>query len=554
MAMIVQCNQCATKFKVDETRVGPSGAKVRCTKCKNVFTVSAPGSAPAFKPAAPAAAYDDDFGNKTQMYRADTFSGDIAVNSRKAAPAGPSKASATSATSGTSPASAPAATPPAKPPAAAAPKAAAGPPKRTGPAPINYAEVSEKTNVVDTTAYLKGLKVPELPQGPAQEDQPTRVSKVADLAKLAASEGEEDQPTRVGKVADLAKLAASVEADQPTRVGRVENLAKLTAMADNPGGFEDVGGVEGVELTPLPPPDPPPEPPFEPPPEPQAQAGKRAERRAPLGSEENPAPVGKGDFRVPTQALVTPTSAVSEADLARGKQQNRLISIAAGAVLFLGFVLYGFSDRIYGNMRAGANQLPEVQLDTSDLLGVRLVRTRSLLYPMKNGSAALIVAGEAINKGDQPQTDMDVVVELRDRTGKPAKTANVPLGMLLDMEQVVTAQSQADWQSLILDWRRKAPPGPVQPAVSTPFLAVLIDPPQPLGEYAQSIHLAPTPPLPPAAVPEPPAPVAEPEPPPPAPVAEAPKPEKPEKVDKKVKKAAKPPKKTHKSSRRATDD
>ena len=479
MAMIVQCNQCGTKFKVDETRVGPSGAKVRCTKCKNVFAVQAPKAAGSLAPAPVAAPpEDDDFGNKTQMYKADTLSGEIMVNSRMAAPAGTSK--------GVAPRPA---APPEMPPAAPPPKKAAVPAPR--------GESGDKTNVLDTSAYLKGLKVPELPSDPVQ--------------------------------------------DQPTRVGKVEGLAKLTAIAEEPGALEDVREARGVEVV---------QP--APPPEPSLSDKKPAERRAPLGSEENPMPMaGKGDFRVPTQALVPPSSIVSEAALARGKTLNRVISIAAGAVLFLGFVFYGFNERIYSGLRNTLGQLPDVQLDTAtDLQGVRLTRTRTILYPMKNGSAALMVAGEAVNHGEQPQNDVDVVVELRDRSGKPVKAANVPLGMLLDMEQVVAAQSQDDWQNLILEWRRKAPPAPIQPAVPTPFLAVLVDPPQPLGEYAQSIHLAPTQALPPPAVPEPPPPVVVPAPPPPPPQAAV----EPPKVDKHGRKLLKGGKKVHKSTRRAADE
>ena len=52
--MIVVCTGCAAKFKVADEKVGPKGAKVRCSKCSTVFqvrhdeTVSAPPlSAPA---------------------------------------------------------------------------------------------------------------------------------------------------------------------------------------------------------------------------------------------------------------------------------------------------------------------------------------------------------------------------------------------------------------------------------------------------------------------------------------------------------------------------
>jgi len=37
--MIVQCDACNAKFKLDESKVKDKGVKVRCTKCQNIFTV-----------------------------------------------------------------------------------------------------------------------------------------------------------------------------------------------------------------------------------------------------------------------------------------------------------------------------------------------------------------------------------------------------------------------------------------------------------------------------------------------------------------------------------
>lgn len=42
--MIIQCGQCATKFRIDDARVTEKGVKVRCAKCKHVFIVSKPGA------------------------------------------------------------------------------------------------------------------------------------------------------------------------------------------------------------------------------------------------------------------------------------------------------------------------------------------------------------------------------------------------------------------------------------------------------------------------------------------------------------------------------
>lgn len=42
--MIIQCEKCQTRFRLDDSRVTDKGVKVRCTKCKHVFRVHKEGS------------------------------------------------------------------------------------------------------------------------------------------------------------------------------------------------------------------------------------------------------------------------------------------------------------------------------------------------------------------------------------------------------------------------------------------------------------------------------------------------------------------------------
>lgn len=44
--MIVTCPKCQAKFNLDETKLPPEGAWVRCSKCDEVFQVFAPGAEP----------------------------------------------------------------------------------------------------------------------------------------------------------------------------------------------------------------------------------------------------------------------------------------------------------------------------------------------------------------------------------------------------------------------------------------------------------------------------------------------------------------------------
>ena len=38
--MIIQCEQCRTKFKLDDSKVADKSIKVRCARCRHVFTVA----------------------------------------------------------------------------------------------------------------------------------------------------------------------------------------------------------------------------------------------------------------------------------------------------------------------------------------------------------------------------------------------------------------------------------------------------------------------------------------------------------------------------------
>ncbi len=43
--MIIKCDKCSTKFRLDDSRITGNGVKVRCTKCQNVFIVTPPPAA-----------------------------------------------------------------------------------------------------------------------------------------------------------------------------------------------------------------------------------------------------------------------------------------------------------------------------------------------------------------------------------------------------------------------------------------------------------------------------------------------------------------------------
>jgi len=42
--MIIQCDQCHSKFKLDESAIKSRGVKVKCTRCQNIFIVALAGA------------------------------------------------------------------------------------------------------------------------------------------------------------------------------------------------------------------------------------------------------------------------------------------------------------------------------------------------------------------------------------------------------------------------------------------------------------------------------------------------------------------------------
>lgn len=57
--MVIECTECHTRFKLADDKVKPGGTKVRCSKCKHIFTVVPPAPAPALPPDAEEIDFDE---------------------------------------------------------------------------------------------------------------------------------------------------------------------------------------------------------------------------------------------------------------------------------------------------------------------------------------------------------------------------------------------------------------------------------------------------------------------------------------------------------------
>ena len=49
--MIAACPQCQTRFRLAREKLGPQGARIRCSQCQTVVRVQAPASAGPLTPA-----------------------------------------------------------------------------------------------------------------------------------------------------------------------------------------------------------------------------------------------------------------------------------------------------------------------------------------------------------------------------------------------------------------------------------------------------------------------------------------------------------------------
>ena len=64
--MIIQCEQCQTKFKLDDSKVADKSIKVRCARCKHVFSVAGTQDPALFKQNAPVFQIEEDLDVTTE--------------------------------------------------------------------------------------------------------------------------------------------------------------------------------------------------------------------------------------------------------------------------------------------------------------------------------------------------------------------------------------------------------------------------------------------------------------------------------------------------------
>ena len=73
--MVIQCSSCDTRFKIADDKVKAGGVKVRCSKCKEVFTVLPPEETQAASPEIPEPSADLNSSDASQMSSEESSSG-----------------------------------------------------------------------------------------------------------------------------------------------------------------------------------------------------------------------------------------------------------------------------------------------------------------------------------------------------------------------------------------------------------------------------------------------------------------------------------------------
>ncbi len=446
--MIVNCPRCQARFRVADEKVGPRGAKVRCSRCKDVFVVQREAAPPAAPPRielveltpglARAAPAFDPFAASAPGPAAEVFDG--------AAPQGRSPAPDPFAAAGLE------AFGEAAPPGQAAddPFAAA-----TGSDPFDVAPPTRSSTalpVTDLSQLLGGAPLPSVePPAPTDDGAPPAPPAFADLA---LEERGTPGPAPFADPADVF-LSAATPAPGPLAGAAFEG----GLLAQVPVGEESLALAS--ERTPLPPEasehEPAPaEEPSPPAPRPRAAPGR--------ARDEGAAPTAAPPSQAPGPAARLRSAAVSALALVV------LLAVAlAFRVVWRGEATLGPAAFRPSTLLRGLGGTPPPS-GTFELSGVR-----SGLYEQSGGGAVLFVRGEVVSHAAAPVDAVHVEAELL-RDGQVLARGEAQAGGVPTPEEVYQATDRAALEKLGGELRTRAP-RVVAPGERLGFVVVLGDAP-----------------------------------------------------------------------------
>ncbi len=489
--MIVQCEQCQTRFKIPDERVTEKGVKVRCTKCGNTFRVTKAGGT------APAAAPDDPFARFASAESADPTKRTLELKAMPAgtlppSPVAPSAPPASSAFDFSSlvPGPPPPAAPP---PGGAAPLfdfSALVPPSGAG-APT-AAPVPPPAAGTGALAFdFSGLTAPPPPPGPApkpvrQEAKAAESTPSFDFSSLGSGPPPPPPPS-VPTPNTAPAHAASPQANADALNGALPELnlgsapkPASQAMLNSLFGDDEAGPprpspttTQAVrdELFDMPAPSPEPD------------SGPTTIERIELGTDKDAAGVPLARLSPPRQNVALPVPVASSRRTALGIFVNVVIAL----VLLAAIVLVGNALANDGRLDAKAlspERLVELLSPPKALIPLDISNG---LYQTKAGRPLFYVRGQIDNRTDGASR-AKVVVSLMNGE-QVVRSGETVAGVAPSPEELFGLSRVDELEALQAKLRAKAVDVP--PGGQAPFVMAFFEYPPDLSEFRVKVAVEP---------------------------------------------------------------
>lgn len=476
--MNAKCGQCGTEIRLDESKLGERGARVRCPRCSSTVVIERASGGTEL--------LDIDFGSGVHPQELDPKAFDataVAAPALDRAPVRHAPGGKPDPARG-----APAARPA---PPAPAPAAPADEPELLGDEDLELADADEVTDASGPPAAsappraappptairaAPGGTVPALVTGTIHPSKsPPAGREVAPKPYVA------DAATRVAAAPNLTRPPAP-----PARPPSVLDAAERTATgvpglddADEPLMMGGALSPDGKVIAPKAPPAHP-----APPPSAGAEAPGVETRRVSLAYD----------------ALATTTQArIADAGRPRrpgtpARSALRIVAAVAGALaavalLFFGLIVFLSGGRIdervlrldHEALASLWSSRPIVVLD-----GVKVTAMRSSFYPTRTGEQALVFEGEVTNLGAEARQRVQVTAEVRDQGGRLLASARAPVGVALVPPDLWASDDPAALERAYRPAPAAAPPDTVPPGATVPFTVVISRPP-PQAEHQKLV-------------------------------------------------------------------
>ncbi|MBI5510653.1 MAG: zinc-ribbon domain-containing protein [Deltaproteobacteria bacterium] len=472
--MIVECGKCGTKFRLDDAKIGPRGARVRCAKCQHGFVVNRPDATavPEINLEIPAPAYPGpnpfEGAGAPQPVPLDNQATVPSIGSLDldfdSVPMTGAVHEAQTAIYTVPPQFNPTPEPAAidldAEDDASHPNAAAPP-----ASPLFDARSS-------TTSPMELPPLPVVPNMPAPALPPPAAGAEAELVSdddiTFISPPTTDAPPPAVAVVPAPSVALGAGAPPPP----VEDLADPFAVLDTDGAI----AADGTLVPP--------------------SAGADAAAPEPVPSALDHSELPRTMLaRISPESLApkatTPGVASVALDAGRGwslgvKILMWLVSLLllAGGILF--YIGGGALDLSVFGVRLPSQHRIEL---AEGYGGLRATAMRSVLYPTKNGKQVLVFAGIVANQSAEPQPPADVIGEVLDGSGRVLATDRAPLGLTLGPRELTSIDDNLPAAELFKPQVAKNGRPPLAAGAVAPFTVVIAQPPPGLAALTHRVRL-----------------------------------------------------------------